>query len=400
MYMNMKKRTIRILILSSFILCSVPQVGHAAISVTAEILGSCGNNLKEIYEDCDGTDFGSSTCESIGYATGTLGCSDVCTYNRELCISPVVETTSQSGIQSGGSVTNMTDGRINYSNVTFSGITDKNGLVTITRNQEVIAKINTFVGNEFTYVDSSVVPGIYTYTLIHAQTGVIQSFPIQVRPYQNIQILGIHFTDTVEKTKTNSVEDISPISVVPDTATGTIGIGQIVKINVILPKQNKNIYGFSGVVHIPDNTSFKAIEYKNNLPVQWVVPPVYKDGVVSFQARTPEGYTGVIDPDMYPTLKDANIFTIVLESKKSGTTHVVSESELYPSLRTNIFKAGESSYTLSVSTYRYEDPAKEQYGTTTSEQDVVKTLFTKQSLIIVSIIFALIIIGFILRFAI
>jgi 6-phosphogluconolactonase (cycloisomerase 2 family) len=42
------------------------------------ISGICGNNLKESGEVCDGNDLNSETCESKGYDSGTLSCSNDC----------------------------------------------------------------------------------------------------------------------------------------------------------------------------------------------------------------------------------------------------------------------------------------------------------------------------------
>lgn len=39
----------------------------------------CGNNVLDLGEVCDGTDFGGQTCVSFGFDTGTLGCSADCT---------------------------------------------------------------------------------------------------------------------------------------------------------------------------------------------------------------------------------------------------------------------------------------------------------------------------------
>jgi hypothetical protein len=34
----------------------------------------CGNGVQEGEENCDGTDFGGATCQTYGYASGTLRC--------------------------------------------------------------------------------------------------------------------------------------------------------------------------------------------------------------------------------------------------------------------------------------------------------------------------------------
>ncbi len=47
---------------------------------------ACGNGLLESPEECDGSDLGGATCESLGYAGGTLACSPDCTLDTSRCI--------------------------------------------------------------------------------------------------------------------------------------------------------------------------------------------------------------------------------------------------------------------------------------------------------------------------
>ncbi len=49
---------------------------------------SCGNWVVEWGEDCDTHDLGGATCESIGFAPGTLGCRADCTFDRTDCGAP------------------------------------------------------------------------------------------------------------------------------------------------------------------------------------------------------------------------------------------------------------------------------------------------------------------------
>ena len=46
----------------------------------------CGDNLAEPQEDCDGTDLGGQSCESLGFWGGTLRCRETCQLDWSDCI--------------------------------------------------------------------------------------------------------------------------------------------------------------------------------------------------------------------------------------------------------------------------------------------------------------------------
>ncbi len=45
----------------------------------------CGNGAQENGEECDGTDFGTATCVSLGFTGGTLACTMGCTFDTSAC---------------------------------------------------------------------------------------------------------------------------------------------------------------------------------------------------------------------------------------------------------------------------------------------------------------------------
>jgi hypothetical protein len=47
----------------------------------------CGDGLKGGIEECDGSDFGSSTCIDFGFTGGTLACTAGCTADTSACVS-------------------------------------------------------------------------------------------------------------------------------------------------------------------------------------------------------------------------------------------------------------------------------------------------------------------------
>ncbi len=46
---------------------------------------SCGDQTQEGEEDCDGTDLGGKSCSDVGYLAGVLSCNADCTFNTGLC---------------------------------------------------------------------------------------------------------------------------------------------------------------------------------------------------------------------------------------------------------------------------------------------------------------------------
>jgi len=78
---------------------------HAAGShnLKIQILSLCGNNIKELNEQCDGFDLAGNSCLSRGFIGGSLSCNTSCFFNTSECkISP-------SGGGVGGAVNNPPD---------------------------------------------------------------------------------------------------------------------------------------------------------------------------------------------------------------------------------------------------------------------------------------------------
>jgi hypothetical protein len=90
----------------------------------------CGNDTKEVGEDCDGTDLDNQDCGSVpgGYTSGTLSCALDCTLNTSDCVPPpptclagttsgTVDTITASGAIETGFLLHHSDGTEFYSNL-------------------------------------------------------------------------------------------------------------------------------------------------------------------------------------------------------------------------------------------------------------------------------------------
>jgi hypothetical protein len=60
---------------------------HPAAAVSKSTKPICGNNVAEASEACDGSDLRSKTCQSLGFAGGSLSCAGDCTYQTGSCLS-------------------------------------------------------------------------------------------------------------------------------------------------------------------------------------------------------------------------------------------------------------------------------------------------------------------------
>lgn len=76
--------------------------------IQTSFCSNCNNGIKEGYEQCDGTDFGLTasgtpvTCRQYGYNSGTLGCSSSCNVSVMNCASVGLTEPGNAGSQGGG----------------------------------------------------------------------------------------------------------------------------------------------------------------------------------------------------------------------------------------------------------------------------------------------------------
>ncbi|MFH2010067.1 MAG: right-handed parallel beta-helix repeat-containing protein [bacterium] len=66
--------------------CKDRSVGNPDIDGGQDSGLACGNGLLDAEEECDGNDLGATTCEDLGFDSGTLSCTSDCTFNRRGCV--------------------------------------------------------------------------------------------------------------------------------------------------------------------------------------------------------------------------------------------------------------------------------------------------------------------------
>lgn len=59
---------------------------RARLSGAARQPASCGDGVLQEGEDCDASNVGSATCESLGFDSGRVICSSTCRYDTALCV--------------------------------------------------------------------------------------------------------------------------------------------------------------------------------------------------------------------------------------------------------------------------------------------------------------------------
>jgi hypothetical protein len=60
---------------------------NSSVNATVK-LAVCGDSVVEGSEDCEGLDLNGQTCQSLGYAGGTLSCDIACSFDTSQCIAP------------------------------------------------------------------------------------------------------------------------------------------------------------------------------------------------------------------------------------------------------------------------------------------------------------------------
>jgi hypothetical protein len=166
---------------------------QGTIVITVKI-SVCGNNIKEGGEQCDGTDLGGATCQSLGFTGGTLSCSASCNFNTSACTSGG----RGGGGGGGGGVYAPLPAE---TKVVFSGRAYPNSVVTLLKDAQIAATTIAGADANFSITLSGLSGGNYIFSVYSEDNkgnrSSLLTFPVSVTSGITTQISGIFIAPTI-----------------------------------------------------------------------------------------------------------------------------------------------------------------------------------------------------------
>ena len=188
--MDHRSRTFSLLVLLSALL--FPILSEAiAVQITATVPG-CGDSVIGVGEQCDGANLGGATCASLGYASGVLTCTSVCTQNTSACS---MQTPSSGGGGGGGTPV------VTTATVAFVGKSYPGSTVTLLKDGQSVATAITNAKGDFQTTLSGLSGGNYIFSAYALDQKGVQSpllgFPVTVGRGAVIKVSGISIAPSV-----------------------------------------------------------------------------------------------------------------------------------------------------------------------------------------------------------
>lgn len=176
---------------SKIVSADIQKQGTITISAKVSV---CGDGIVEFDEQCDGSDLGGATCESLGFSGGTLGCTSNCTYDTSNCT-----TGGGGGGGGGGGVTTS------QTIVNFSGIAYPRERVTLLKDAQVAATTVAGPDARFQISLTGLIPGNYIFSLYaedrEGRRSRLFTFPESITQGAIINVTGIFIPPTIDTDK-------------------------------------------------------------------------------------------------------------------------------------------------------------------------------------------------------
>ena len=173
---------------------------NTTINITSKI-AICGNNAKEVDEDCDGLDLTNKNCQSFGYRYGTLSCSPSCDFNLSSC------SQDEPPINYGGNPVSETK-------VFFRGIAYPQSNVVLMKDGQIASKAVSGSKGEFSMEVSGLSGGNYIFNIYAIDDKGITSssfvFPLKVIQGETMTIDDVLLAPTIaiDKNEVKKGDDI------------------------------------------------------------------------------------------------------------------------------------------------------------------------------------------------
>jgi hypothetical protein len=229
-----------------YFLNSLKDVQAQAPTVTATVrITVCGNGTIEVGEQCEGTNLGGATCQSLGYASGSLSCRSDCTFNTSSCVSGG----GGGGGGGGGDIPPSTS-----SKVVIQGMAYPNSSITVLQDGRVLATKVANSSANFNVEVANITPGICTFGIWaedkQGRRSITFNFTTNVLSGMTTTISGIFLPPTIEIDK-NSLQRGEILNILGQTAPQSeisisVGSAEIVK---------ETKAGIDGLYFYPFNTA-------------------------------------------------------------------------------------------------------------------------------------------------
>lgn len=167
-------------------------VSAITVEISATVPG-CGDGIIGSGEQCDGLNLGGSSCPLLGFVSGSLSCTNACTFNTSQC------TSGSSGGGGGGGGSPPIS--IPSTNVVFTGRAYPLSRVSILKDGQVVVTTVAGPDSNFTATISGLSTGNYTFGVYGEDKNNIRSslftFPILITSGVTTKISGIFIVPTI-----------------------------------------------------------------------------------------------------------------------------------------------------------------------------------------------------------
>ncbi len=148
------------------------------VDIVARVPG-CGDAILQVGEECDGTNLGGASCETIGFDAGALSCSSACTFLTNSCV--LAPPSSGGGTRV---VKESENSPLPETNVVVSGLAPPGMNVSLLKDGKRVATVPAKDDGTFQITISGLSGGVYRMQVVGTLVGLGVSrsdvFPVQV----------------------------------------------------------------------------------------------------------------------------------------------------------------------------------------------------------------------------